>query len=728
MLSVLMMAALAAGTPGEAWSGQIAWRGEQARMTAMADGRFSLAGPFGQRDIGAQRMHVDTASPMFDGLFALAQDELAQDSVAAIRDGAFDQDRPMPCTCFETGAKWHYVWTRDLSYSIDLGLWRFDPLRARNGLRFKLSDVRDSALPQGLYPMQDTGSGGSWPISTDRVVWFLGAEHLLDDKAFADDVYRALGDTLAQDRQYAFDPDFGLYRGETSFLDWRAQSYPAWTAGNVVFIAQSYALSTNVLHYQALQLAAHLADAYGDATKAKSYAEQAAILKASINARFWRADRGMYMSYIGGDGTPYDTYDLLGTALAITSGVAEGDRAHQALAHYPTWPAGSPVIWPERADQPIYHDRAIWPFVSAYALRAARVVNDPARIAHELRSIMRGAALSGSNMENYELITQSTHVDQGKLSGPVVDSPRQLWSVAAYLDMVSEGVFGLTEEGRVEPKLPASLAPMLFGDRDSISLQLPDRRITLRRPRRSQGDLWVAGSVRQQGTETIVTLKAVDAPASAVRMDAPLYAPDAPAAPTVMADADSKGWRVQVEGKMVLYADGQRIGNVDGSTYIAQGGKPPCVSATRVGAQGIESLHSPTVCAGEPTTVGDGWPRAWTAPDAGRYRVALRYENNHGSIETGVTAAVKMLVMDCEGGVTQRVPIVMPHSLGEQLSTYGIVTVKAGSHCHFALEQGFNMSDLSHFAHYTGGKGGVDGPLNDARIGDLLIAPTTGTP
>lgn len=726
MLSVVMTVALAAADSGD-WSGQIAWRGQQARMTASADGGFHLTGPFGQRGIAVQRMRVDTASPMFNGLFALAQDELTEDSVNAIRDDAFDQGKPMPCACFETGAKWHYVWTRDLSYAIDLGLWRFDPLRARNGLRFKLSDVRESALPQGLYPMQDTGSGGSWPISTDRIVWFLGAQHVLDDKLFAEDVYRALVDTLAQDRQYAFDTRAGLYRGETSFLDWRQQTYPAWTADNAVFIAQSYALSTNVLHYQALQLAARLANTHGDAAKAKGYAAQAAALKVAINTRFWRADRGMYMSYVGGDGTPYDTYDLLGTALAITSGVAEGDRARQSLAHYPTWTAGSPVIWPERADQPIYHNRAIWPFVSAYALRAARAVDDPERIAHELRSIVRGAALSGSNMENYELTTQSTHVDDGKLSGPVVDSPRQLWSVAAYLDMVSEGVFGLSEEGRLKPKLPASLAPMLFGDRDSIRLQMPDRRITLRRPRAgSHGNLWVADKIVQRGTETIVALKAIDATAAPLRTDAPLYAPVSPAAPTVT--ADNKGWRVRADGKVVLYADGQRVGRIDGSTYIAQEGKPPCVSVTRMDARGLESLHSPTVCAGEPIAVVGGWPRSWIAPGAGRYRVALRYENNHGTIQTGVTAGVDMLVMDCGDGASQRVPIVMPHSVGEQLSTYGIVKAKAGAHCTFALQQGFNMSDLSHFAHYTGGKGGVDGPLNDARIGDLLVAPSAGMP
>jgi hypothetical protein len=724
MLSVVMMVALAAGAG--TWTDQISWHGEQARMSVQANGHFMLAGSFGTRDIGAQRMQVDTASPMFDGLFALAQDDLTQDSVTAIRDGAFDHGQPIPCICFETGAKWPYVWTRDLSYSVDLGLWKLDAQRARNGLNFKLSDVRDPSLPQGLYVMQDTGSGGSWPISTDRMVWFLAARHLLDDKAFAENVYRALSDTLEQDREYAFDPDFGLYRGETSFLDWREQTYPSWTADNVVFIAQSYALSTNVLHYQALQLASRLANEHGDADKAKAYADQADALKAAINVRFWRADRGMYMSYIGGNGAPYDTYDLLGTALAITSGVAEGDRAREALAHYPTWPAGSPVIWPERADQPIYHNRAIWPFVSAYALRAARAVNDPDRMAHELRSIMRGAALSGSNRENYELLTQFTHVDDGKLSGPVVDSPRQLWSVAGYLDMVSQGVFGLTDDGRVEPKLPVSLVPMLFGDRDSISLQMPNRRITLLRPRNLSGNLLVAGKVSQHNAETVVTLKTVDVPVTPLRTDAPLYAPAAPAAPTIT--ADNRGWRVQVDGKVVLYADGQRIGHIDGSTYIAQGSQPPCVNATRMGRQGIESLHSPIVCAGDPTEIGGDWPRLWTVPTTGRYRVSLRYENNHGPINTGVTAAVKMLVMHCDGNPSQRIPIVMPHSVGDQLSTYGIVTVKAGAKCSFTMQQGFNMSDLSQFAHYTGGKGGADGPLNDARVGDLLIAPTARTP
>jgi hypothetical protein len=550
-------------------------------------------------------------------------------------------------------------------------------------------------------------------------VWFLGARHLLDDAGFASQVRQALAGTLAQDRQYVFDAAIGLYHGETSFLDWRQQSYPAWTANDVRFIAQSFSLSTNVLHYQALQLAAELAE--GDPTRAAGYRTQAAALKVAINTHFWRPDRGLYMSYIGGDGLPVEAYDLLGLSLAITSGVADPQRARQALANYPTWPAGSPVIWPERADQPIYHNRAIWPFVSAYALRAARATDDPARIAHEIRSVLRGAALAGSNMENYELLTQGTHVDDGPLSGPVVNSPRQLWSVAGFLDMAIEGVFGLTDEGLIEPKLPVSLVPMLFGDADHIDLQLHDRRITLRRPATLDGNLLIAGSTQHDGQHTVVQLKAIQVADRPLRTDAPLYAPATPSLPAV--EADGNHWRVRSAGKGVLYVNGGRHGTIDGSAAIARTAGQQCFRVTHVDDHGIESLPSPEACPGETVQVTGAWPRHWTAPTTGSYRAMLDYANPHGPINTGITAAVKWLVVDCGDGAPQRLLLVMPHSEGRQLSTYGDFTAKADARCRFSLEDGFNMSYLRHNTHYTGGAGGSAGPLNEADIGELLIAP-----
>lgn len=698
------------------WHHSLTWRGQEARVSVRLDGRYVLHSPAGSRVIGAQRWRVRTASPLFDALFAMAQQDLDEDSVAAITDSAFDRGRPIACRCFVAGQEWPFVWTRDVSYSIDLGLWRLDPARARASLLFKLSPPRDRAAPPGLYVMQDTGSGGSWPISTDRVVWFLGAAHLLGDRAFADIVYQALTDTLAQDRRYVFDPRIGLYRGETSFLDWREQSYPASTAHNVVFIAQSFALSTNVLHYEALRLAAGMAGRRADPSAAARYSRQAQALERAINARFWRQDRGLYMSYIGGpvDPRPFDTYDLLGLDLAITSGVADPGRAAESLTRYPAWPAGSPVIWPERREQPIYHNRAIWPFVSEYTLRAARRVADPTLIAAEVRSLMRGAALNASNMENYSLLTQSTHVP-GPLGGPVVDSPRQLWSVAGYLDMVVRGVFGLEDDGSVAPELPASLVPMLFGARHRISLYLDGREIVLDRPTDADSPLLVAGRIQHQGDTTEVQL----VPAAARTAPSPMNA----------------------------------------AMYLTA----PLATPPRL-------PHVPGI--GPAAHINGGWPRHWTAPRDDEYLVWLDYSNPHGPINTGITAAVKRLEVRCAGSPRRILPIVMPQSEGWQASTTARFDAGAGASCTFSLLQGFNMSDLAQFAHYTGGltppftpaktpkhptmhepaptaaraplpgavrkpsasgrhptkrlvNGGITGPLDSARIGALRVAPLT---
>ena len=664
-------------------------------MRVRLDGKYVFRSPVGERVIAAQRWRAHTASPLFDALFAMAQEDLSEDSVDAITDAAFDHGRPIPCRCFIAGEQWPFVWTRDVSYSIDLGLWRLDPARARASLLFKISPPRAGPAPRGLYVMQDTGSGGSWPISTDRIVWFLGARHLLADRAFADTVYQALTDTLAQDRRYVFDPRIGLYRGETSFLDWREQSYPAWTAHDVVFIAQSFALSTNSLHYQALRLAAAMARQRSEQAAAARYSRQAEVLRQAINLRFWNPDRKLYVSYIGGPGNPapFDAYDLLGLDLAITSGVADSRRAVDSLEHYPAWPAGSPVIWPERRDQPIYHNRAIWPFVSEYTLRAARQVGDPSLIALEVRSLMRGAALYASNMENYSLLEQSAHVP-GPLGGPVVDSPRQLWSVAGYLDMVVRGVFGLEDDGRIAPELPATLVPMLFGSGSRIALYMDGQRIVLDRPASLEGDLLVAGSIRHYGGTTEVQLVTTPAGAGPPPVSAPMYPPATPPQ--------------------------------------------------------ARPLATPT--AGATASIAGSWPRHWKASHGGEYLAWLRYSNPHGPINTGITAAVKRLEVRCTGSPRRVLPVVLPHSEGWQASTTVRFEADAGASCSFSLLQGFNMSDLAQFAHYTGPppapakagskavyekpavaksaapprpavNGGATGPLNSARIGALRIVP-----
>ena len=703
------------------WQTSLTWRGREARVARLPAGAYLLHGAHRTRKIGPQRFRTHTASPMFDALFAMAQADLRKDSVRAIEDPAFNHGKPIPCRCFIAGKDWPFAWTRDLSYSTDLALWRFDPRRARTSLLFKLSSVRAAGVRPGLYVMQDTGSGGSWPISTDRIVWFLGAQHLLGDRRFAATVYRAVRDTLAQDRRYTFDRHVGLYRGETSFLDWRQQTYPEWTAHNVVFIAQSFSLSTNVLHYDALRLAASMARQHAQAALAHHYAVQARQLKQAINRRFWQPRAGLYMSYIGGRirPAPYDAYDLLGLDLAITSGVASPARARRVLERYPVWPAGSPVIWPERRDQPIYHNRAIWPFVSDFTLRAARRVEDGALITREVRSLMRGAALAGSNMENFSLLEQSTHVP-GKLGGPVVDSRRQLWSVAGYLDMVIRGVFGVRDDGTVHPEVPAALVPMLFGARRSIQIDLGARRIVLERPADLAGGLLVAGSVRTHGRLTRVRLVRRSTASMPLRLHAPMDLPPTPAAPSVRAVGTR--WRIRSSVPGILYRNGRRVGPIVGSVLLAQRGGLECFSVT-ARAGGLQSLHSRSRCVGPVSAVGSAWPRHWRAPVSGAYLAWVDYDNAHGPISTGITAAVRQLLVQCGAAAAQRGTLVMPQSHGVQASTVVRFEAHAGERCTFRLAGGFNMSDLAHFAYYTGGAGGASGPLNAANIFTLRIAP-----
>ncbi len=720
MLKIICLtAALGAALGSTAQAADLQFDGRRARAEAATGGSFVLHVPKGEVHIAPMPMRSQSGSVMFDALFALAQQEMDQDRVDAIRDPSFDEGRPVPCECFQTGARWPYVWTRDVSFAADLALARLDPQRTRQSLQFKLSAARDGHTP-GLFVAQDTGSGGSWPISSDRVVWFLAARHLLEDLAFAEQFWQALQGTLAQDRAMVFDAQVGLYRGETSFLDWREQTYPDWTREDVRFIGDSYALSTNVLHYQAQRLAERLAGQRGDA-RAANYKAWADALAQQIDARFWREDIGQYMSYIGeaAHPVPYAKVDLLGLSLGILADVLPPERARRALAAYPIGPAGSPVVWPQEAQQPIYHNRAIWPFVSAYSLRAARQLDDAPRIAAEIRSLMQGAALAGSNMENYELVSQAVHVDEGALSGPVVNSERQLWSVAGYLSMVVEGVFGVQDDGRVQPKLPAVLVPELFGTHPRITLEANGKRYVLERPQNVGDGLLVAGRTTTRGSTTTVQLVAAPAAAgfAATTADANARAPATPAAPQAL--RKGAGWNVAVAADQVLWKDGKAVTDSNGVARISDDGLQHCLSLTRREGT-LESLHSPMLCVG-PQQVLKGEDRwQFTSAKAGQVRLRLQYRNPNGPINTGVTAAVKQLALQCPGQPLQRHTVAMPHSVAVQDSTSATFAVPKGP-CTVALEEGFNMSALQHFAHYTGGKGGRDGVLNQAQVQALKV-------
>ncbi len=289
--------------------------------------------------------------------------------------------------------------------------------------------------------------------------WALGAERVLaalsdaERRAFLPDVFEGLSNTIESDRLAAFDSADGLYVGEQSFLDWRDQTYAKWITADIAHIGMSKSLSTNVTHYQGLLLAARVASELGHDELAIRYNQWAGELKLAINRAFWLADEKMYASLINTstDQSPAYKFDLSGESLAILAGVADEAQAKEIISRYPMGPYGAPVYFPQQPDMPVYHNRAIWPFVSAYGLKAAAMVQNVAVVDHHIDSLMRGAALNLSNMENLEWLSGQpslmdlTHPD---LTGPVINSQRQLWSVGGYLGMVTDTTFGYkVEEG-----------------------------------------------------------------------------------------------------------------------------------------------------------------------------------------------------------------------------------------------------------------------------------------
>jgi len=453
----------------------------------------------------AERPYTRSGNLAFDALFALAGSEMAQDAVREIKDGNYNAGAAIPCDCFETGEKWHYVWTRDLSYAADLGLALLDPQRVRNSLDFKLAGWR-AGIPKapqvpgtadGLQIVQDTGSGGSWPVSTDRMTWAFAAEEVLrtlapaERQAFAVKALQALSNTIEIDRVAAFDPRDGLYTGEQSFLDWRDQSYASWIVDDLASMASAKSVSTNATHYQALRLAAQLAREQDDAARATRYAAWAADLKRAINRTLWLPDAGMYSSLTAAhfDDAAMHKFDWLGQSLAIITGIADDKQTRSILARYPHGPMGPPVIWPQQQGAPVYHNRAMWPFVTGYGLKAAALGKNASVADAAYDSLMRGAALNISNMENLEWLSgQPLLLDEQhpELIGPVINSRRQLWSVGAYLGMVVENVFGVhaTDQGiTFAPFVTAKLRRETFQHSDQVTLhnlRLRGHRIAVR--------------------------------------------------------------------------------------------------------------------------------------------------------------------------------------------------------------------------------------------------------
>lgn len=368
-------------------------------------------------------------NPLMEALYNMSLDEM----VNAVE----------PDTTLRTGKEWAGVWTRDVSYSIILSMAALQPEASMISLLKKINK-------EGQI-VQDTGSGGAWPISTDRMVWTIAAWEIYKvtgDKKWLETVFPVVERSIAKDDQTIYS-DKGLVKGETSFIDWREQSYPKWM--QTADISQSEAMGTNVMYAVALKCASEMAEVLGKKKKAAEYAKKAEELSAVIDKTFWMPDKGYYGMYTyGRDNMILNPRgETLGESLSILYDIAPEERQKSISENNPVTKFGPAIFYPQIADMPNYHNNALWPWVAAYWTLAQAKVGNEDGVVEGIGSIIRPAALFTTNKENFNL-------DNGDIFTEL-NSSNMLWCLAGQLALTNQVLFGIHFEKdglRIEPFVP----------------------------------------------------------------------------------------------------------------------------------------------------------------------------------------------------------------------------------------------------------------------------------
>jgi hypothetical protein len=288
------------------------------------------------------------------------------------------------------------------------------------------------------------------------MIWAVAAWEIYKvtgEKDWLQYAFQVVSNSLDDDHQVAFDAETGLMKGESSFLDWREQTYPRWMQPADIF--ESECLGTNAVHFQANQVCAFMAKALNQPKMAAKYERMAATIEQGINTHLWLEDKGYYGQYLYGRTHKMVSpkAEALGEALCVLFGIAKGERAKRVVQNTPVTPFGIPCIYPQIPGIPPYHNNGIWPFVQSYWALAAHAVEHEQSFMESQAAIYRAAALFLTNKEN--MVAES-----GDFAGTQVNSSVMLWSLSGNLALVYKGLFGMQfrENGLyLKPFVPKSL-------------------------------------------------------------------------------------------------------------------------------------------------------------------------------------------------------------------------------------------------------------------------------
>lgn len=286
--------------------------------------------------------------------------------------------------------------------------------------------------------IQDTGTGGAWPVSTDRAVWIIAAYEVYKatgDEKWLKTIYEIASLSMEDDIKSNWDATTGLFKGESSFLDWREQTYPKWMEPKDIY--ESKNLGTNAVFYQANMCLFEMAYLLSKPESGK-YRSIAGSVKNGINRFLWMEDKGYYAQYLYGDYFQQTSprAEALGEALCILFGIADDARARKIAASVPQTNFGISCIYPQIPGILPYHNNAVWPFVQSFWMQACAKAGNAKAVMESIASIYRPAALFATNKENFV-------ADDGDFRGTQINSSIMLWSLSGNISIVHKVLFGL---------------------------------------------------------------------------------------------------------------------------------------------------------------------------------------------------------------------------------------------------------------------------------------------